>query len=128
MGALRFLLGYAAPYSSSYDTLSQHRYVEACRHVFAIRMSLSDPKFDPDTNANAVRDLIEGYYMEMLRVGTLDDAVLNVSQYGGPKWAQLNEDFNNGRERDPTIKDAKEGDRRRRMAGMIGANNGTTIT
>ena len=128
MGALRFLLGYAAPYSSSYDTLSQHRYVEACRHVFAIRMSLSDPKFDPDTNANAVRDLIEGYYMEMLRVGTLDDAVLNVSQYGGPKWAQLKEDFNNGRERDPTIKDAKEGDRRRRMAGMIGANNGTTIT
>jgi gamma-glutamyltranspeptidase len=94
MGALRFLLGYAAPYSSSYDTLSQHRYVEACRHVFAIRMSLSDPKFDPDTNANAVRDLIEGYYMEMLRVGTLDDAVLNVSQYGGPKWAQLKEDFN----------------------------------
>ena len=58
MGALRFLLGYAAPYSSSYDTLSQHRYVEACRHVFAIRMSLSDPKFDPDANANAVKDLI----------------------------------------------------------------------
>jgi gamma-glutamyltranspeptidase len=121
IGALRFLSGFSAPYAASYDSLSQHWYVEACRHVFAIRMSLSDPSFARDQNANAVRDLIEGDYMEMLRGGTSDDAVLNVSQYGGPKWAQLKDANGQG----DTIKDAKEGDRR--MSGKIGAND-TTAT
>ncbi|KAL3803067.1 hypothetical protein ACHAW5_009477 [Stephanodiscus triporus] len=121
IGALRFLSGFSAPYAASYDSLSQHWYVEACRHVFAIRMSLSDPSFARDQNANAVRDLIEGDYMEMLRGGTSDDAVLNVSQYGGPKWAQLKDVNSQG----DTVKDAKEGDRR--MSEKIGAND-TTAT
>jgi gamma-glutamyltranspeptidase len=127
IGALRFLSGYSAPYSSSFDTLSQHRYVEACRHVFAIRMSLSDPKFDRDTNANAVRDLIEGGYMETLRVATSDGAVLNMSQYGGPKWAQLNSAVEHSAGEN-SMKDAKEGDRRRRMFERIGANDDTIAT
>lgn len=74
-------------------------------------MSLSDPKFDSDTNLNAVRDLIEGGYMETLRMGTSDDAVLNMSQYGGPKWAQLNRAAEYSNKGGP-VKDAKEGDQR----------------
>lgn len=127
IGALRFLSGYSAPYSSSFDALSQHRYVEACRHVFAIRMSLSDPKFDRDTNANAVRDLVEGDYMETLRAGTLDDTVLNISQYGGPRWAQLHSTVQHSAGANP-MKDAKEGDRRRRIMERSGANDDTTAT
>jgi len=109
IGALRFLSGFVTPYSALVDTLSKHWYVEACRHVFAIRMSLSDPKFAPEENANAVKDLIEGEYMETLRQMTLDDGVLNLSQYGGQKWAQLKDSDGKG-----ALVDAQEGDRRRR--------------
>eukprot|EP00581_Thalassiosira_minuscula_P017721 CAMPEP_0183722004 /NCGR_PEP_ID=MMETSP0737-20130205/14094_1 /TAXON_ID=385413 /ORGANISM="Thalassiosira miniscula, Strain CCMP1093" /LENGTH=310 /DNA_ID=CAMNT_0025952089 /DNA_START=1 /DNA_END=933 /DNA_ORIENTATION=+ len=74
-------------------------------------MSLSDPKFDPNgTVDDAVRDLIEGEYMETLQQMTLDDAVLNLSQYGGTKWAQLKDSEGKG-----TLADAQEGDRRRRQ-------------
>eukprot|EP00584_Thalassiosira_punctigera_P022281 CAMPEP_0172560268 /NCGR_PEP_ID=MMETSP1067-20121228/87875_1 /TAXON_ID=265564 ORGANISM="Thalassiosira punctigera, Strain Tpunct2005C2" /NCGR_SAMPLE_ID=MMETSP1067 /ASSEMBLY_ACC=CAM_ASM_000444 /LENGTH=524 /DNA_ID=CAMNT_0013350027 /DNA_START=17 /DNA_END=1588 /DNA_ORIENTATION=+ len=111
IGALRFLSGFTGPYSALADTLSKHRYVEACRHVFAIRMSLSDPKFAPEENANAVNDLTKGGYMEALRRMTLDDAVLNLSQYGGQKWAQLKNTDGTG-----ALVDAQEGDRRRRRA------------
>lgn len=107
IGALRYLSGFASPYSAQLDTLSKHWYVEACRHVFAIRMSLSDPKFAHDENANAVKDLIEGEYMEVLRQDTVDDAVLNISQYGG-RWAKLN-----ATEGEAAPIDAQEGDRRR---------------
>ena len=110
IGALRFLAGFVAPYAASADTLSKHWYVEACRHVFAIRMSLSDPGFAPEENANAVKDLIGGEYMESLRQLTLDDGVLNLSQYGGSKWAQLKDTEGKG-----DLEDAQEGDRRRRL-------------
>ena len=40
---IRFLLGYQTPYATFFRTLSQHRFVEAMKHAFAIRMSLSDP-------------------------------------------------------------------------------------
>ena len=109
IGALRFLAGFALPYSALLDTLSAHRYVEACRHVFAMRMSLSDPKFSPDENANVTKDLLEGYYMEMLRQNTLDNSILNLSQYGGHQWAQLNDTDDTG-----ALVDAQEGDRKRR--------------
>ncbi|EED92078.1 gamma-glutamyltransferase, partial [Thalassiosira pseudonana CCMP1335] len=89
IGALRFLSGYATPFASLADTLSKHRYVEACRHAFAIRMSLSDPKFAREENADAINDLISGDYIGSLRNVTMDDDVLRLSQYGGMKWAQL---------------------------------------
>lgn len=109
IGALRFLAGFSRPYSALADTLSKHWYVEACKHVFAIRMSMCDPKFAPEENADAVNDLINGEYMETLRRMTLDDTVLNLSQYGGQKWAQLKDDNGGGK-----LVDAQEGDRRRR--------------
>ena len=46
-------------------------------------MSLSDPKFDHGVSLDAIKDLIEGDYMEMLRQKTLDDGVLKLSEYGG---------------------------------------------
>ncbi|KAL7553322.1 hypothetical protein ACHAWF_016603 [Thalassiosira exigua] len=109
VGALRFLSGFSVPYSALADALSKHRYVEACRHVFAIRMSLSDPKFAPEDNAAAVRDLIEGEYMEALRKTTSDDGTLSLSRYGGATWARLNDTEGTG-----ALVDAQEGDRRRR--------------
>lgn len=115
IGALRFLAGYAEPLASYADTLSVHRIVEAMKHVFAIRMSMGDPAFplgNDVTNAttqDAVDALIQGSYMEDLRRRvSSDDSILNLSHYGGLKFAQLND--TDGQTR---VTDAKEGDRRR---------------
>jgi len=110
MGALRFLSSYTTPLSAFVDTLSKHWYVEACAHAFAIRMSLSDPKFYPKENSDAVADLISNGYMESLRKNTSDDSVLSLSQYGGVKWAQLKDSDDT-----ENLVDAQEGDRRRRV-------------
>ena len=110
IGAARFLAGYANPLASFADTLSKHRMTEAFRHVFAIRMSLSDPAYYANVTAEAVADLVSSPYMESLRRITRDDDVLPLSQYGGKKWAQLKDED----ELDVTAKDAHEGDRRLR--------------
>jgi gamma-glutamyltranspeptidase len=108
IGAARFLSGYDTPMASFPDTLSVHRMVEACKHVFAVRMSLSDPAFNSDVVADAVNDLVNGDYMQELRRDTNDNDVLPLSKYGGKKWAQLNDAEGN-----KNVTDAKEGDRRR---------------
>mmetsp|Transcript_19352 Transcript_19352/g.27211 ORF Transcript_19352/g.27211 Transcript_19352/m.27211 type:complete len:609 (+) Transcript_19352:355-2181(+) len=108
LGAARFLNGYSDSPAAFSDTLTRHRFVEACKHVFAIRMSLADPKFDGVVTREAVNDLIEGDYMDMLRNETLDCGVLPLSKYGGPKWAQLSDI-----DGDAPAKDDHEGDRRR---------------
>ncbi|KAL7499582.1 hypothetical protein ACHAWT_007195 [Skeletonema menzelii] len=107
IGLLRFLVMFTLPLASQADTLSKHYYVEACKHVFAIRMSLSDPKYDRETNLHAVTDLVKGNYIKMLQKMTLDDKILNLTQYGGEKWAQLQDSDGKG-----DLKDAQEGDRR----------------
>mmetsp|Transcript_21026 Transcript_21026/g.49978 ORF Transcript_21026/g.49978 Transcript_21026/m.49978 type:complete len:855 (+) Transcript_21026:227-2791(+) len=120
IGALRFLSGFKTPFAGagSADTLSVHRMVEAMRHVFAIRMSLSDPtEVFGSTNITtaAVHDLLRGDYMESLRRLSRDNDTLPLSLYGGQKWAQLNDD-----DASNNAKDAHEGDRRkqrRRLAG-----------
>jgi gamma-glutamyltranspeptidase len=109
IGALRFLSGYKLPMAGTADTLSVHRTVEAMRHAFAIRMSLSDPAYYTNKTAQAVPDLTAGPYMENLRKSTLDNTTLRLSQYGGAKWAQLKD-----HEGDGDIADAHEGDRRLR--------------
>jgi gamma-glutamyltranspeptidase len=73
IGAARFLSGYKGPLASAPDTLSVHRTVEALRHVFAIRMSLSDPAFYTNKTRTAVQDLVSGNYMQELRQATLDN-------------------------------------------------------
>uniref|UniRef100_A0A7S4RHQ9 Gamma-glutamyltransferase n=1 Tax=Ditylum brightwellii TaxID=49249 RepID=A0A7S4RHQ9_9STRA len=111
IGAARFLSGYATPMSSFADTLSKHRLVEAMKHVFAIRMSLSDPAYNTSVTVDAINDMTRGSYMEKLRRQTPDGSVLPLSQYGGRKWAQLNDGEGQGK-----MVDAHEGDRRKMKA------------
>lgn len=92
IGALRFLAGYETPYAGFYHTLSQHRLIEAMKHVFAIRMSLSDPRFNTNVTKTAMYDLTQGSYIDELREMTLDHNVLPLSAYGGSKWALLTDD------------------------------------
>ncbi len=88
IGILRFLSGYKNPFASAKDTLSVHRMVESFKHVFSIRMSLSDPDFSTNITANAVRDLVSGIFVEELRKKTSDYTTLPLSQYGG-KWSLI---------------------------------------
>ena len=106
VGALRFLSGYMIPYATFADTLSVHRLVEAFKHVFAIRMSLSDPDFFSNETEAAVKDLVSGPLMETLRTKTSDTDVLPLSQYGG-RWALLHDSDDKN-----DAKDAHEGDRK----------------
>ncbi|CAJ1896899.1 unnamed protein product [Cylindrotheca closterium] len=108
IGAARFLSGYKSPLASESDTLSVHRTVEALRHAFALRMSLCDPAFNTNKTREAVKDLVEGEYMENLRRISKDRDTLPLSMYGGKKWAQLQD--SDGRIK--SIEDAHEGDRR----------------
>jgi gamma-glutamyltranspeptidase len=108
IGAARFLSGYKTPLAATADTLSMHRLVEAMRHAFSIRMSLSDPSFNSDVTRDAVNDLMSGDYMESLRLITKDNSTLGISQYGGVKWSQMNDDDSM-----QEVQDAHEGDRRR---------------
>ena len=110
IGVLRFLSGYLDPFASFASALSKHRMVEAFKHGFAIRMSMSDPAFNANVTKAAVTDLIEGSYMEELRRNTSDMDVLPLSKYGGGKWAQIKSSDDK-----VTAKDAKEGDRRKLM-------------
>ena len=110
IGAARFLAGYKLPSASFSDTLSKHRLVEAMRHAFAIRMSLSDPNYDSQIVQDAVNDLVMGDYMENLRKNTLDNDTLPLSMYGGTKWTQLHDHEGEG-----AGKDASEGDRKRSL-------------
>ena len=109
VGALRFLSGYSNPYATFANTLSVHRFVEALKHVFAIRMSLSDPAFYSNVTATAVKDLTSGPFMEELRQSALDDNILPLNEYGG-KWALISVADDQGKG-----KDAHEGDRRRNL-------------
>ena len=112
VGALRLLAGYALPYATLGDTLSQHRLVEACKHVFAMRMSLSDPAWDDEhTVDRVVADFVSGDFMEGLRKATSDTAPLPLSQYGG-LWAQIADDHGYSQ----NASDAHEGDRKLRGA------------
>lgn len=92
IGAARLLSGYDEAFSVFDDTLSQHRTVEALKHAYAIRMSLSDPAFFSNVTEAAVEDMMTGPYMEELRKMTLDDDVLSMSKYGGDKWGFFDDD------------------------------------
>ena len=108
IGAARFLSGYN---KDARNSPSEHRLLEAMKHAFSIRMSLNDPAFHERVNVtDAVEDLVYNGYMETLRKATFDHKVLPLSQYGGTKWAQLNDAAGQG-----DGKDANEGDRKRRL-------------
>ena len=106
--ALRMLDSLAARLATMAETLSKHRLVEAIRHAFAIRMSLSDPDYFTNVTLDATNDLINGNYMEELRQELYrDNETAPISAFGGPKWAQLKDG-----EGEVKPKDAHEGDRR----------------
>lgn len=124
IGAARFLSGFSDPLVALADTLSTHRIVEAEKHAFSIRMSLSDPAFNTDQVKEAVDDLTRGTYMEELRQLSEDSDTLPISKYGGEKWSRLND--GDGTQH---AEDADEGDRRRRLDGRRFGNledNGTS--
>ena len=127
VGAARFLSDFTTPFAAFPETLSVHRMVEASKHVFAIRMSLSDPDYNSEIVSDAVRDLISGPYMKDLAEATRDDRSHGLSWYGGYKWAQLKDT-----DGQMNVTDADEGDRRvrrlqRKLARRFGnLNDGGT--
>lgn len=114
IGAARFLAGYDISLAAFADTLSAHLVSEALKHVFAIRMSLSDPAYHTETVQAAVRDLVRGSYVDGLRNATRDNSTLPLSHYGGSKWAQLSDIDGSA-----NVSDAQEGDRRRHHRRLL---------
>lgn len=95
IGAARFLSSFVKDDAQNIlggPPLKEHRLVEAMRHAFAIRMSLSDPKYNSDIVQAAVKDLVHNGYMDSLRQMTRKDASLPLSKYGGEKWAKIRDD------------------------------------
>jgi gamma-glutamyltranspeptidase len=89
IGASRLLSGYPEAFSIFADSLSQHRTVEAMKHAYAVRMSLSDPAFFSNVTEAVVKDMMSGPFMEELREIIKDDDVLPLSRYGGRSWGIL---------------------------------------
>jgi gamma-glutamyltranspeptidase len=102
LGVLRMLSGFYQTMNLvvQRNTLSQHLLVEAMKHAFAIRMSLSDPDFTSDSTGRnnseinrameAIYDLVSSGYMDFLRKNyTRFHQVLPLHFYGGPKWSLL---------------------------------------
>jgi gamma-glutamyltranspeptidase len=114
IGAARFLAGIKIPFATFADTLSVHLLSEALKHVYAIRMSLSDPAYNNETVKAAVHDMTRGSYIDMLRNATLENTTLPLSQYGGRKWAQLKDSDGSS-----NVSDAQEGDRRGRRRKLL---------
>ena len=110
IGALRFLSNFTVPFASYPDTLTMHRIVEACKHVFSMRMSLSDPDYNTPIVQDVVHDFVASSYMDQLRQSYYNDTstLRLLSLYGGTKWSLLNDTETIMHQ---NITDAKEGDR-----------------
>jgi len=108
-----FITGYREQFATFRESLSVHRLVEALKHAYGIRMSLSDPEFFSDVTENAVKALTEGDYMETLRKQTKDDDVLRMSQYGGEEWGLIKD----GDIADGPAEVTEEGHDNRRLRG-----------
>ncbi|KAI3953574.1 hypothetical protein MKW92_012071 [Papaver armeniacum] len=77
-GSLDFLKG----------PLGLHRFIEALKHMFAIRMNLGDPKFVNITRYEA--DMVSPSFAAKLRQKILDNTTFS-SRYYLPKWSQLDD-------------------------------------
>jgi gamma-glutamyltranspeptidase len=73
-------------------TNKNHIFVEAMRHAFAIRMSLSDPNFNSTLVEEAVNDLVYNDYIFSLCQMTKNDESLQLPRYGGEKWSKIKKD------------------------------------
>jgi gamma-glutamyltranspeptidase len=115
IGTLRFLSLVSSSLATFPDTLAQHRLVEGWKHIFAIRMSLSDPDYNTETVEDAVADLVSSSYVvdTLLSSSYYDENnVQHLSMYGGPKWALLSDDGSESSDSQQNIQDQHEGDRR----------------
>jgi gamma-glutamyltranspeptidase len=70
-------------------TNKNHVLVEAMRHAFAIRMSISDPNFNRTVVKEAVNDLVYNDYIFSLCQMTKNDESLQFPSYGGEKWSKI---------------------------------------
>ncbi|KAI3908737.1 hypothetical protein MKW98_029287 [Papaver atlanticum] len=77
-GSLDFLKG----------PLGLHRFIEALKHMFAMRMNLGDPKFVNITKYEA--DMVSPSFAAKLRHKILDNTTFS-SEYYLPKWSQLDD-------------------------------------
>jgi len=121
IGVSRFLADYHQPPLATFgDTLTVHRIIEALKHGFAIRMSLSDPAYNYKSVKQAVSDLISGDYMINLRRKTTSDfGVQHLSKYGGVKYSKLEDTAGTA-----NVTYSHEGDRRnRRLYNRFGYLN-----
>jgi gamma-glutamyltranspeptidase len=115
IGAARLLSGYKEAFSVFDETLSEHRLVEAMKHAYSIRMSLSDPNFFSNITEAAVKDLTTGPFMETLRQTIKDDDVLHMWGYGGDKWGLL--DDSDAKDSKLVMSEEGHDNRRRRLRG-----------
>ncbi|KAI3967470.1 hypothetical protein MKX01_012280 [Papaver californicum] len=69
-------------------SLGLHRFIEALKHMFAIRMNLGDPKFVNITKYEA--DMVSPSFAAKLRQKILDNTTFS-SEYYLPKWSQLDD-------------------------------------
>ncbi|RZC50078.1 hypothetical protein C5167_018515 [Papaver somniferum] len=68
--------------------LGLHRFIEALKHMFAIRMNLGDPKFVNITKYEA--DMVSPSFAAKLRRKIFDNTTFS-SGYYLPKWSQLDD-------------------------------------
>ncbi|RZC51506.1 hypothetical protein C5167_019927 [Papaver somniferum] len=68
--------------------LGLHRFIEALKHMLAIRMNLGDPKFVNTTKYEA--DMVSPSFAAKLRRKILDNTTFS-SDYYLPKWSQLDD-------------------------------------
>lgn len=80
-GIVKLVAGYPEPAVSEGEALYGHRLVEACKHAFAVRLNLGDPRFV--NSSAAIAALLSDDYLAALRRASSDGGVLPLSSYGG---------------------------------------------
>jgi gamma-glutamyltranspeptidase len=105
IGAARLLSGYKEAMSVFDDTLSEHRIVEAMKHAYSIRMSLSDPNFYATVTEAAVKDLMTGR-----RLAKQSRMMMCYT-----KWSQLSD---SDAEKTKLVVSGERHDNRRRLRGV----------
>ncbi|KAF9610796.1 hypothetical protein IFM89_024905 [Coptis chinensis] len=84
---LNILSDYGIPKGVS-GTLGLHRFIEALKHLFAVRMNLGDPDFVDVSKV--VADMQSIRFAKSLKKTILDNATFSPDHYGG-RWNQIND-------------------------------------
>ncbi|KAL5697702.1 hypothetical protein ACHQM5_028820 [Ranunculus cassubicifolius] len=84
---LKILDSYEKP-NAVHGALGIHRFIEALKHMLAIRMNLGDPKFIDETNY--IFDMLSPSFAKELQEKILDNTTFP-SEYYMSKWSQLDD-------------------------------------